>query len=1390
LPTTDRPPAPPDHGLLARYAAGRDADAFAELVARHGRLVYGACLRVLRHEPDAADAFQATFLVLMRKAGTFRRNDNLPGWLHTVATRIALRARKRRAARHLLEREAAMTADAAAPRPDPAWAADLDAALAGLPAAYRLPLTLCYLEGRTGDEAAAELGWSRSTLTRRLTEGREVLRRRLERLGVAVPAAALLAVLGGAASAAEPPAAAVAALTAPGAAGVSPVAAALADGFTAGGAGLGKLSAAVLTAVAVCGLVGAGLFGGAARNEPGRPPSAAAADPPARPDPPAATPPKADPGPPAAVKPAAPAPHAPRLRDEQLISSWQWDKFRWQPVNPALTRPVAFAVTVPPGHKYVTVAVDDAKGVRVRNLLDAVEVTKLGGDPGAQQPQLLAVEWNGLNDDGRPLPDGEYRVRGCSHPGMKLVYDYSFLNPGTPPWELYPNSGWGGDHGFPHAIACLRSHGGGAWRVALGGGIAEGGSPGFVLDANGRKIHAFGRGWAGPRALAAADGHLWVGLWTGKDLLRMEYHTGKQVPFKTAKGPQPALTFDADVWGIAVGTDRVAVRLHAEKDPKKERVVVFDRETGENRVEVRFPAPTRRNGLAFRPDGKTLLVATDAGLFALDASDPAPTPRPFPLAGVEKPGPLATDAAGNLYVLDRGADYRVKVYDPAGKLVREVGTKGGQGDRLEYDPAALHGVEAISVDDDGSLWAAENGDLDTPKGRGFVRRIAVWDRAGKLARDFVGTTWYAANNTCLHEQDPTLALGYGVVYKLEPGAKPGYRPWKYLTAGQPTDAPLWHSTGAPWTLFGSVRMFRSDVSGRAREYVLQSNGFPILFQADDAGDYRPVVAIGSHEINKCFPQVKDEPKALFLWTDLNGDARPQEGEFQRLPGTTYRADIGCGYPPNRELVWYVEGLELRPVRFAPNGVPVYDAAAARRLPIPQHYIPVGRHLVAGLGGTFNSPRDGVYAVGHHLFTTPDGSPVARYRCNWPAVHASWSSTPGYKPGQTGRGIGELHYAGVVDSRSDLGHVVAMQGNYGQSFVWSGDGLFVTALFKDSRQNPKGWGAKEEFGADWTDITMMGECFGGMMCRQDDGKVRYLFGRNGCHVVRVEGLEAVRRFDAGTVELKGPTAGGTAAPKADPPDRVLRVPDVTGRFPAFKADGDPAEWKGIPRLEVRVGDDVVARVAVAHTRQHLWVLAEVDDPSPWRNAGADPKLAFKTGDAIDLFLGTDREPRPKGHLTLIPKGDFAAPRVDRTAPAAGDLRVLIAPAAKGKAPVVTAYRPVSPEAKPEEAFPFESPVRRLRFDSVAPVPDTQVAARETKTGYVVEVRLPCERIDLRDAGRGLRVRGDLGVLWGNEAGLGTERRAYLFNRGPAAAVVSDTPTEAELHPAEWGVWVFE
>ena len=176
--------------------------AFAVLVERHGPMVLRACRRILRDEHEAHDAFQATFLVLARKGGTVRRRDTLGPWLHGVACRVAACARSSAARRRRIEEKAADLAETSAPDPP---GDDIGAAIheeiARLPECYRSPVVLCCLEGLTREQAALRLGGRVGTVQSRLARGRERLRDRLVRRGIA-PAAAGAAALAAEAEAA------------------------------------------------------------------------------------------------------------------------------------------------------------------------------------------------------------------------------------------------------------------------------------------------------------------------------------------------------------------------------------------------------------------------------------------------------------------------------------------------------------------------------------------------------------------------------------------------------------------------------------------------------------------------------------------------------------------------------------------------------------------------------------------------------------------------------------------------------------------------------------------------------------------------------------------------------------------------------------------------------------------------------------------------------------------------------------------------------------------------------------------------------------------------------------------------------------------------------------
>jgi RNA polymerase sigma factor (sigma-70 family) len=197
---------PSDRQLLERFAGRRDEAAFALLVRRHGPLVRGVCRRLLRHEHDADDVFQAAFLVLARKAGSVCWHESVAGWLYEVASRLAAEARLRAARRRAHEKQAsAMARLPSQPEADRTELCRvLDEELQRLPRRYRDPLLLCYLEGRTRDEAAEQLGCALGTLKHRLERGRGLLRQRLTRRGVTLSAALLVPALADRARAAVP----------------------------------------------------------------------------------------------------------------------------------------------------------------------------------------------------------------------------------------------------------------------------------------------------------------------------------------------------------------------------------------------------------------------------------------------------------------------------------------------------------------------------------------------------------------------------------------------------------------------------------------------------------------------------------------------------------------------------------------------------------------------------------------------------------------------------------------------------------------------------------------------------------------------------------------------------------------------------------------------------------------------------------------------------------------------------------------------------------------------------------------------------------------------------------------------------------------------------------
>jgi RNA polymerase sigma factor (sigma-70 family) len=256
-----------DRRLLEDLAIRGDEAAFTALVARHGPMVLRVCRRVLGHEQDAEDAFQATFLVLAQNTRSIHKSEALAGWLHGVAYRTAMKA-KRSAARRR-NHEARLRTVTPTATAGPTWdevQAVLDEEIERLPGAYRAAFVLCVLEGKSRQEAAAALGCKEGTVWSRLTRARRRLQKRLADRGIRLAALlAALSVAEGAAGAAVPGALARATVrfglwVAAG----QPAAGTIPSHVAALAAGVTRAMSLTKTRIAVVGLLVAGLVAAAA----------------------------------------------------------------------------------------------------------------------------------------------------------------------------------------------------------------------------------------------------------------------------------------------------------------------------------------------------------------------------------------------------------------------------------------------------------------------------------------------------------------------------------------------------------------------------------------------------------------------------------------------------------------------------------------------------------------------------------------------------------------------------------------------------------------------------------------------------------------------------------------------------------------------------------------------------------------------------------------------------------------------------------------------------------------------------------------------------------------------------------------------------------------------
>ena len=815
-------------------------------------------------------------------------------------------------------------------------------------------------------------------------------------------------------------------------------------------------------------------------------------------------------------------------------------------------------------------------------------------------------------------------------------------------------------------------------------------------------------------------------------------------------------------------------------------------------------------GIDFDPQGR-LVAVVDRKVVRYAINDRSGTPslgtaEVLVKDGLEDPQRVMVGPDGAIYVSDWGNSNQVKQYDANGTFTRAIGTAGPLA-LGKYDPSHMNLPAGITLDDRGRLWVAESS--KTPK------RVSVWNLAdGKLADAFYGPSRYGGAGAV----DPVNPTRF--FYDDEEGGielKLDYKTGKSVPTSIYYRTPL-DQTGLIGKYVGAAPSYPLHSGGRTyltNAYSGSTTGrrSATLWRLDEDGVARCVAACGNTLDSAGVPLPAfttdamkarlpagtnvDKDPVLFLWSDTNGDGvpQPEEVQFRKAEKPTVRKNTIIGNPSvQNDLSFAVAYFGNMAARFTPTsisaeGVPVYDINKADTLATDVQSPAStggGQVLVANDGWTVTTTPPKPLAAAS-LGAVKDGRPMWSYPDPWPGLHASHISPLPDTPGEL---IGTTRVIGnVIDAPapSDAGQLWAINGNKGNIYVFTVDGLFVSTLFQDSRR--AAWDAPEAITAmNVNQYSLKEECFGPIWTRTDKGDI-YLQAGGTCTVLKINGLDRVKRLPTSTINVTRDQLAAARQWSVDTElarrestkesgDLVVAMPEQKPTVDGKADDWKDAQWVTIDTRDIHIGNwgrkKSTTRAAMALYSDRLYVAVQTDGKDLLRNSGESMQNLFKTGGCIDLMLGTDPSADP-----------------NRKAPVAGDLRLLVTRVNNKTTAVL--YRPISPDAK-DGPVTFGSPLRTVRFDSVQVVSDqvdlaSQAVAdlKADKDGNTFvstyEFSVPLKLLGLTP---GQPVIGDIGVLRGN--GEETFQRSYWQNK--ASALVSDIPSEAELLPQLWGKIQFE
>jgi hypothetical protein len=1068
-----------------------------------------------------------------------------------------------------------------------------------------------------------------------------------------------------------------------------------------------------------------------------------------------------------------------------------------------------------PKDQRVTLVIEKPDGTRVRNLI-------------ADYPRKAGKNidyWDGTDDDGNLVEPGEYRWRGLYRDELDVLYQFSYGNPGNPPWRTHDRRGnWLSDHNRPVGAATD-----GEW-VYLSAFDSERGSTLIGVDETGQRRWNIGRNPGG--AITVLGKHVYMisggfhRKWKSSRkrgkikeegeirLSRIDARSGKYVAFKNGsnnhlvatylnKRELPPVPFSGELvekgaynadsprveaFALAAAGDKLYLSMHYEN-----KIIEIDPETGKATGEIALTKPT---GLAGDKQGK-LYAISERHVMTLGENN---TFKPVVTMGLKAPIGLALDAVGNLYVSDWADQMCVKVFSPKGDLLREVGIKGGRPLEGKYNPNGMFLPWGMTVDGKNRLWVAE-WDF-SPK------RVSVWDAAsGKLERQYCGPGYYGGSHNSVDLLNPNHAFSVGNMIDLD---------W---------EKGLWRVSGTLWrptkanAFFGCKGSIIETITHNGRELVValgKTGTFNVSKLGTDGA--RPLMARGNIASWREWPmpdmilkKMWDDPKMIkwakqtnpwlfqnrynfphkqfklmceaakrkgrpartsFLWVDGNGDGLVDEKELrlfapEEANGLDFKENWRTGY--DADLTQYLYTTSEKDGKTVQNiwrwPVRKWNEAGAPVYDLADAEIYAQAPIDGQIQSIWaNSKGEVVSNVNPLTCFTPDGNIKWTHPNRWPGVHGSHTA-PKAKNGLL---IGPLYVIGSADLGGDIGEVFCFNGNTGKAFIFTMDGLYVGSLFRDKRSAPDAMPNKQRRGMSLMRTTSGGEWFGGQFFRSKlDGKTYVVNGGIGSDISEVSGLDSLRRMPARKVAFT-PALLAEAKTLQDKQKRDRKKE----HWVKLNKLQNEASKLPLPTGAFAWGDVKSARWEYdrQRTAEATWTFDDsnlhlcfrnVGDNTPMVNGGNLVNRLFKTGDAA-VF-----------ELRVAPDN-----RGERIQP--GDFRLLFS-VFEGK-PVAVLYRYKALPGEPLAREIFKSPVVETTVDVCKVLDSANIAIDRRPNGYDLRASVPLKELGLKpEAGKSYR--GDFGIIHSDVQGQVNDLRMYWANK--ATGLVDDLGGEAAINPAKWG-----